>query len=212
MRESTHRDLLQLCREAVAEQEYRQLDHVVWPNRTQVPPDSPKYLPHATARNRFVDQFLTDKHEYVWWVDADIVAIGRDVLGALVAEAERREQHAILAPAVYVEMIHAGEVNIHNGGWFYDIGGFTTGPGNWLSMWEGLDKFSDDYEFCSVGVCSLVPAWLYRAGLRYAPHGPEVEHVSFCRQARDQYGVKSLAMKRLRAEHAYLPRYGETWH
>lgn len=174
---------------------------VVWPNRVQPQGGEPRYRPHAVTRNEFIRRFLTDGDDYVLWIDVDVVWYPPDIVEQLLAVAD----DAIVGARPYVELRDkTAAPSIDNGGWFYDIGGFQRG-GRWADMWRGFEPGECD----SVGTCYIVPADLYRAGLRYLPTGSEVEHVSFCRQARER-GTRVIAAE-TRVEHAFLPDYGERW-
>lgn len=189
---------------------YRDIEHVQWPN--QFERAGGKYTPHAQARNAFIEQFLKAWHAWVWWLDIDLTSVPADSPGRLLDVAEQLGGRAIVAPAVYVEMRNGGAPSMDNGGWFYDVGGFTDDGGRWLHPWNGLRGRAAVCELNSVGIGSLVPAEVYRRGVRYAPQGDEVEHVGFCERARTLLGIRSYAAQGVRLEHAYLPAYGEEWH
>lgn len=183
---------------------YQDVDWVRWPNDSE---GGGKYGPHARARNDFIQQYLQDDHEWVLWLDVDIVNAPTFLVETLIAVATARR--AIVAPMVWVERIGGSVADTASGGWFYDIGGFLkngTGP----DLWRGVPGREAIVEMDSVGCCYIAPAQLYRDGLTY-PGGAEVEHVGFCREARKR-GVPVLALRDLNIEHAYLPAWGEGWH
>ena len=172
-----------------------------------------KYGPNAAARNELIEKFLRPHHTFVLWVDVDIIDFPPDLIERLLAVSESHGG-AIVAPLVWMEKVGQGPVNLTNGGWFYDTGGFIK-DGRQADFLTGVVPGEEGEqpveEMDSVGCVYLVPAQLYRDGLRYRPRGNEVEHVSFCSQARAN-GVKVLAMRDVHVVHAYLPKYGERWH
>ena len=175
---------------------YGNCERVTWEN--EQPPMDGKYKPNAAARNEFIEQFLHDDHDYVLWLDIDLVDTPVDLIEQLLSVSENRDG-AIVAPMAWDER-----------GVFYDIGGFIK-DGQWADQYTGVAGEEIVVEMDSVGTCYLVPAWLYRKGLRYTPAGDDVEHVSFCAAAR-ALGVAVLAVRDVRVTHAYLPFYGEAVH
>lgn len=196
VRKGTPEALVELAGDLVASLTYPDFERVVWENSQ--PPTPWKYHPNAAARNQFIDLFLHDEHDYVLWMDIDLVEVPEDLIERLVAVSKDYDG-AIVAPMVWGEH-----------GKFYDIGGFIK-DGHWASMEDGVagDELVEIME--SVGTCYLVPAWLYRAGLRYAPNANDVEHLSFCAAARER-GVMVLALRDVEVLHAHLPDYGEAIH
>lgn len=69
-----------------------------------------------------------------------------------------------------------------------------------------FDQTGPVIELASVGCCYLIPAHVYRRGVRYAPPGipGPVEHWSVMRQA----GLRVCARTDVRVIHAWLPDYG----
>lgn len=171
-------------------------DVQMWENIAPV--FSGKYQQNAWARNKMVDLFLKN-HDFVFWPDVDIVDYPADLIDQLAPDDGR-----ITAPVTYIE-------KLPNGGWFYDTGGFIQ-DGKTTAMYRGIinPQNLDHVPMDAVGCNALIPAWLYRDGLRYWPEGDEVEHVSFCREAA-QRGVKSYAAVNVLCYHACLPHYGEAW-
>lgn len=198
-RRGTHPYFIERARDLAAEIQGHKTEVVMWEN---VAPDAPgKYGKHAWARNQMVKRFLGD-HDFVFWPDVDIVDYAPDILDLVGLDLQR-----IAAPVTYIE-------KLPNGGWFYDIGGFTQNGYQWVDRYEGIQNPGglDHVRMDSVGCSSIVPAWLYERGLRYAPVGDEIEQVSFCRAAREKLGIESYAAVNVRIYHALLPLYGENWH
>jgi GT2 family glycosyltransferase len=170
-----------------------------------------RYGPNAVARNELIERYLKDHHDWVMWLDVDIVEAPWNLIQRLVHIAKQNEP-AIVAPMVYVEMVRPGKIGFENGGWFYDTGGFQTIDGRFADASEGVPGNSKLVEMRSVGCVYLAPADVYRQGARYRPRtATEVEHLSFCEQAR-QLGTRVLATREIEVRHAYLPNYGERWH
>jgi hypothetical protein len=92
---------------------------------------------------------------------------------------------------------------------FYDIGGFIE-KGNRARMWPPhFDQQGAVIELDSVGCCYLVPAALYRDGVRYSPPPTDyyVEHWSVM-QAAKRRGYRIVALSGVQVTHAWLPDYG----
>jgi hypothetical protein len=195
VREGTPVKLLERASDLVNLLTWPDFECFQWINK---PIDVPqKYGAHAHARNSFIELFLDDDHDYVLWIDVDLTDIPRDLVEQLV-KASKKNRGAIVAPMAWDER-----------GRFYDLGGFVK-SGQWADPLMGVPGDEPIVEMESVGCCYLVPAWLYREGLRYTPEGDEIEHVSFCRAARER--VKVLALRDVCVFHAYLPNYGERVH
>ena len=171
----------------------------------EVPTDSPIYTRHATIRNHVIDTRLRG-HEWVLWIDSDLCDYPADLPTTLL-------QHGcIAAPMVTLD---------HHGERFYDIGGFIEHGRRARMGPPWFDQAGPVIELESVGCCYVIPAWLYRVGIRYAPppyrlttqdqHGTVgayvVEHWSVMRQAAAR-GVRIVALTDVRAVHAWLPDYG----
>jgi hypothetical protein len=169
-----------------------------------------KYEPNAWARNFFINRFLAEQHGYVLWLDVDVIDAPADLIERLMAVSLAHER-AIVAPMVWMERVKEGAVNLENGGWFYDTGGFVDLNGQTADFFSGPPGADSPVALKSVGTVYLAPAELYRRGLRYRPVGNEVEHLSFCRDAAAA-GTKVLACRDISVTHAYLPKYGDVWH
>lgn len=169
-----------------------------------------KYVPNALARNEVADRYVKDYHDWVLWLDADIIEAPADLIEQLMA-ISMEYNRAITAPMVWTERVKDGPVSIENGGWFYDTGGFIGLDGKQADFYTGPAGPGRIVPQRSVGCVYLVPGRLYRQGLRYQPRGNEVEHRSFCEQARAA-GTAVLACRDISVRHAYLPKYGEAWH
>lgn len=178
------------------------------------------YEANARARNELIERYLKPWHEWVLWVDVDIVEMPTDLVKVLVEKSElwrAGKWPAVVAPMVWMERVKAGPVGFDTGGWFYDTGGFVGDDGVHADFFRGPLDEGEDVVMQSVGCVYLAPAELYRAGphgspgLRYEVQGHEVEHVGFCRRARG-LGAYVVATRKADVTHAYLPKYGEKWH
>lgn len=164
-----------------------------------VPDAAPRYSRHAAARNHLIDTRLTPEHDYVLWVDADVIAAPPTLPRDLLAHG------GIAAPLVLLD---------HCGDRFYDIGGFLERGARANLYPPYWTQPGPVVTLDSVGCVYLIPAWLYRAGLRYAPppHGhPGVEHWSVMCEAA-ALDVPIVADMRLTALHAWLPDFGLELH
>lgn len=212
-RKSTPQPLLERCRQLV--QWFRWSGVLEWRlYLNEQPKSGEKYQPNANARNELIDRYLRPEHEWVLWLDADIIEAPQNLIAVLMEAAQRLggERPAVVAPMVWVERIAGGRPAIPVGGWFYDTGGFQKMDGSFADFEHGVDTGGgDEVEMRSVGCVYLAPADIYRAGLRYAPTGGEVEHLSLFRQARAA-GWSVWATRKAHVTHAYLPKWGEQWH
>ena len=167
-----------------------------------------KYQPNAAARNQLIERYLRPWHEWVLWLDVDIIEAPGNLVEVLMGVAG---EHDAAAPMVWVERVGEGEPSIPVGGWFYDTGGFQLLDGSFADFGAGVRGAGDVVEMASVGCVYLAPAALYRMGARYRPVGDEVEHLSFFRAARE-LGARVWATRKANVIHAYLPKWGEQWH
>lgn len=159
-----------------------------------VPPSPSKYARHAAVRNYMLDTYLQPGHTHVLWIDSDLVSYPADLPTHLAAAG------GIAAPLVLLDQC---------GTRFYDIGGFIEQGRRFPLMPPYSLQDGPCWTLDSVGCCYLAPAWLYQAGIRYAPPPTDyyVEHWSVMEQARAR-GVRIVAVPGLIARHAYLPEYG----
>lgn len=162
-----------------------------------VPGDLP-YASNARARNHILDIALKPEHEAVLWVDVDLVDYPADIIERLDAVRDG----GIAAPFVYLDGFY------HH---FYDTGGFIEDTEHSRVRPPHFDQPGPVYQLKSVGTLYLAPADLYRAGARYAPAPPYVEHWPVMQFAL-QHGYKIVADSRIEALHAHLPSFGENWH
>jgi len=178
------------------------------------------YEANARARNEVLDRYLKPWHEWVLWVDVDVVEMPTNLVATLVETStlwRAGAWPAIVAPMVWMERVGPGPAGFQNGGWFYDTGGFIDDEGRNADFHRGPLDEGQDVVMQSVGTVYLAPAELYRVGpdgrpgLRYEVQGDEVEHVGFMRRARG-LGANVVATRRAEVVHAYLPKYGEEWH
>jgi GT2 family glycosyltransferase len=181
-----------------------------------------KFGPNAAARNQLIERYLRPWHEWVLWLDADIIETPADLIEQLL-DVSSRHGLAVVAPMVWVERNTKYEIGgqesaldtkegptLQTGGWFYDTGGFVDGEGRFADFARGPAGEEVEIPMRSVGCVYVAPAFLYRQGLRYRPLEDEVEHLSFCRDVAAR-GLEIVATRAVNVTHAYLPRYGESW-
>lgn len=207
-RNGTSGQFVQNCRRYFREQTHKTKELALFPNNLK--PDGRKYGVHAQARNLLIECYLRPEHTHVLWLDVDLVSVPSNLIEKLL----KTSATDVVAPFVFVERLNSNEpASMTNGGWFYDTGGFKRLSGSYAMPFPPhFDGENEQLvEMGSVGCCYLVPANLYRDGCHYAPNALEVEHISFCRQARER-GVRIFADSKLKVEHAFLPKYGEAWH
>lgn len=160
------------------------------------PPSPSKYARHAAVRNYMLDTYLRPEHTQVLWIDSDLVDYPAD----LPTQLHAANPGGISAPLVLLDQC---------GTRFYDIGGFIEQGRRFPLMPPYSLQDGPCWTLDSVGCCYLVPAWLYRGGVRYNPPPTDyyVEHWSVMAEARAR-GVRVAAVPGLVARHAYLPEYG----
>lgn len=176
------------------------------------PPGAGKFWQQARARNDLLAAWLQPEHEYVLWVDADLVDYPADLPAQLYAASPG----CIVAPLVLIE----GTSH------FYDTLGFihngrrtAVSPPYWQPAAAGSLQPLE-----GVGCIYLMPAWLLRGGAAYAslPVDRYVDHPSLwstghtdhwpvMRRAREE-GVGIFCYTAAAAYHAHLPSYQEAWH
>ena len=180
------------------------------------PPTPPlgagKFWHQARARNDLLAAWLEPKHEWVLWVDADLVDYPADLPAQLYAASPGD----IVAPLVLIEGTDR----------FYDTLGFIHGGQRTPARppyWPGANG-SSLVELESVGCIYLMPAWVLRSGVAYAspPVDKDVDHPSLwntghtdhwpvMQQAR-ALGVGVYCYTAAVAYHAILPNFGEAYH
>ena len=179
-------------------------ERAFYPNEIVTPPGSSKYFPNAVARNELLRIYLKPEHEYVFWIDVDIVECCSDMIEQLICVAYAdggSPDSYITAPLVLIEGTDT----------FYDFGGFTQGF-KWISPTPPYFKGDNIVPLTSVGSCYLVPAWIYRAGAQFESLSDyQIEHASTMLFAMKR-GVKIRACRSLIVQHAHLGHWHEGWH
>jgi glycosyltransferase involved in cell wall biosynthesis len=163
----------------------------------EVDTSGPYASPQARARNALLDEFLRPEHDYVLWIDADIVEYPPDLLTRLY----NANPGGIAAPAPLVEDTEL----------FYDTYGFIEN-GDYVSAHPPYFKSTDRFVHLDcVGCTYLIPASLYHTGVRYSATPERTEHESVMRQARHE-NISIVCDRELIIYHANLPKYGLAWH
>lgn len=127
--------------------------------------------PHRQAAMAAIRQGMIDRHlrdeQWVFWVDADIVAYPEDLIDELIARAEG----GIAAPLVLMQGDLDEPLSNKFGfgpGRFYDVAGFVE-HGRWARFTPPyFDQPGPVYQLDSVGSCYLVNADLYRHGAKHS--------------------------------------------
>jgi hypothetical protein len=182
------------------------------------PPGAGRFWHQARARNDLLAAHLRPEHEWVLWVDADLVDYPADLPAQLYAASPGN----IVAPLVLIE----GTSDRPEGPAFYDTLGFIHGGQRTPARppyWPGANG-SSLVELESVGCIYLIPAWVLRSGVAYAspPVDKDVDHPSLwntghtdhwpvMQQAR-ALGLEVVCYTGAAAYHAALPNWGEAWH
>lgn len=177
--------------------------------RLPIPDHSSKYIRHVTVRNYMIDTYLTPEHDAVFWVDSDLIDYPPD----LPVRLHTANPNGVTAPLALLSPTSGLGADR-----FYDIGGFVEknrSAGMYPPYFEQQGAVID---LDSVGCCYLIPAAVYRAGVRYEPPPCDrwatdgrteyrVEHNSVMEAARRlEYPVRCLTTAT--AIHAWLPDFG----
>ena len=145
------------------------------------------YATNANARNEFLAKHLKDHHEYVFWVDVDIVEYPKNIIEKLL------EAGGVAAPLVLFE---------RDGG-LYDVGGFVQ-DGKWSEHeWPFFD-YHKPVE--GVGSVYLIPAKIYYQ-FCYKPTKGFTEHFAIM-QAAKTMGISIQVRMDVLAWHADLFNFG----
>jgi hypothetical protein len=160
--------------------------------------DDGRFSAHARSRNAVLDAINLDDYDYLYWIDADIVAWP----SGLLSWALTHNPEGVSAPAVTLDRC---------GDRFYDILGYLEDGVGARMFTPWFNQGGRIVTLESVGCCYVIPAAVYRGGARYQDTPGATEHLSVMAAASGQ-GRPILANLGLRAIHAYLPDYGEALH
>jgi len=161
-------------------------------------------MPHL--RQSIIDDYLGE-HDYVLWIDADVIVSPVDVLEKLI-ELSKSLGGAIVAPKV---------MSMKDPYWFYDTGGFIEDRGGKHGWASNMPPYFEgrrlEQELVSVGAFYLVPSDVYRSGGRHKwLCDNTTDHYSICRHASDM-GRKVVCDMKMSVWHADLSKYeGEKDH
>jgi hypothetical protein len=162
--------------------------------------DERVWAPVGRIRNKTIARFLRPEHDYVLWIDADIVQYPADLLTQLY----QVNPKGITAPMVLIQGCDT----------FYDTAGFVT-----LSMQNAVPQMPywprdidslAPFALAGVGACYLMPAWPYQRDI-WHQDTPWTDHWPMMEAIR-QAGEQVLALPGCVVYHAHLPSYGENWH
>lgn len=175
------------------------------------PPGAGKWWQQARARNDLLAAHLRPDHDFVLWIDADLVHYPAN-LPALLYEASPGD---IVAPMVLIEAKSQ----------FYDTLGFIESGrrlGAWPPFWRRRPLKNGLQALDAVGCVYLIPAPIVRAvayesvpatadlhpGLQKTGH---TDHWPVMEAARAA-GLGIYCDPSVVTLHADLPKYGEIWH
>ena len=174
------------------------LDVAVYENRISPPAGSDAFTAHAQARNELLARYLRPDHDYILWVDADVVAYPPDLPTRLLAV----HPAAVVAPLVLIEGTQM----------FYDVFGFRAlGGAQVMAMWAPGPGNVSPAQLAEVGTCYLIPAEVYRRGAGYTPTPGHTEHASVMAAAR-AFQCPVLCDTTTTIYHADLGTLGLPWH
>lgn len=152
----------------------------------------------CAARNELIAEHLEPHHDWVLWIDADIVEYPADLPLRLLKGAPP----GIIAPMLLLE----------GSSHYYDT--FTHVDAHRRQASASPPYFENGAQFVEmscVGGCYIMPADILRKW-QYTPHdGPGMEHWKL-HQMASAHGIRVIVRKDVRVFHAYLPRWGEEFH
>jgi tetratricopeptide (TPR) repeat protein len=152
----------------------------------------------APIRQQLIDEFLKPEHHAVLWVDADLVSYPADLPTHLL----RRNPLGVSAPVVLLD---------HHADRFYDVAGFVEN-GQWARVnYPWFNQKGPEFDLDGVGCIYLVPTKVYHAGGRHENVPGFTDHLAVCSMAK-RLGMPVRAYGDLKAYHAYLPDFGESFH
>ena len=150
------------------------------------------------ARNSLLDIYLKPEHEFVMWIDADIVDYPEDLALRLLREVS----DGVIAPMILIE----GTDRYYDTYTHIDLKGT---PARAATPYFDVDD--DLIPMSCVGGCYLMPAEVHRA-MHYTPSGgPGMEHLTLMRVAK-KMGFDIFVTRRVKVYHADLPKWGEIYH
>ena len=162
-----------------------------------------KFARHARVRNELLEEYLTDDITHVLWFDVDVVEWPDNIIEKLLGVSKEE----VVAPYVYIE---------DNDWWlfkrFYDISCFRDMSGEEFDYKPPYNRQVGDKtsDVSCVGTVFMVPADLHRE-IKYDPYYESNEHIFFFNEARKR-GHRVIATPDVEVRHAFLPKYGESFH
>ena len=182
---------------------------LTFPNKIQglfekaVSSEGGKFGRHARVRNELLEEYLTEDITHVLWFDVDVVEWDSDIIEKLL----KVSSDEVVAPYVYIE---------DNEWWlfkrFYDISCFRDLEGKEFDYKPPYNQHVGDTttEVSCVGTVFMVPADIHRE-IQYDPYYESNEHIFFFNEARKR-GRRVIATPEVEVRHAFLPKYGESFH
>lgn len=185
----------------------------------------------ARIRNTMLAGVSLDRHEWVMWMDADVVDYPADLAQWLVHGAIHYAENGVCAPTVLIEDVAGSPLAPDT---FYDWAAFVyrgkggvqpsnrehirgrnidcTPPYYWPNpVSEPRVGCPGHVEMDCVGTTYVVHRDVYLAGARHEDHPAFTDHWPICAKAW-AIGRKVVALPHVVARHAFLPEYGEAFH
>jgi hypothetical protein len=171
-----------------------------------------------------VPRHFQPPHEWILWIDADVVDYPADLAQWLIHGAMTYANNGVCAPTVIIEeseTFYDWSAYIYRGKGHIEPENRNYLPGRNISCAppyyaQGNPPPSDytigDFvEMDGVGTCYAVHRDIYLEGTRHDDHPAFTDHWPICAKAWDM-GRKVVALPNVVIAHANLPRYGENWH
>lgn len=167
------------------------------------------------VRNRILNSINLDAWDFLLWIDADVIVYPADMPSLLLAA----NPNGISAPLALVDKSDN----------FYDLAAFIVAgtdqvaPANkhfltgrnldqkWPYWPDRPEPMNMIMPMDCVGMVTMVPTRVYKAGARYFDHDRFTDHYTICKKAREM-GLPVIAHRGVIAYHARLPDFGEPWH
>lgn len=169
------------------------------------------FIAPAIARNLLLQKHLRDCHEYVLWIDSDLV----DYPPSLPTQLLEVNPGGVTAPLILIEPCDTPQDYL-----FYDVAAFIEAGRPVFARAPHFGNVSHDPPYfaakgnqvdcLSVGCCYIIPADVHRSGVRFEPT-PFTDHYPVICKAREM-GKRVVTTRSVVAYHANLPKHGEAWH
>lgn len=185
------------------------------------PGDSTPWSKVTRIRNNLLKSVNLQEHEWVMWVDADLVEYPADLAQWLVHGAMTYANNGVCAPTVLIE----GRTTFYDWAAFINRGMSHIRPTQRAHI-EGRNincapPYYDESDVRGggshvlmdcVGACYAVHRDIYLSGVRHQDHPSFTDHFPIC-EAAYAMGRSVVALPNVEVRHADLSKYaGESWH